>query len=80
MNILLETQENQWGMLSVTEAQTEIFWLAFQVLPKEAQLAVRQRLLHTRDIPDELATELESWQVAAAEALMNFEEFLHETQ
>lgn len=80
MNILFAKQENQSGTLSVIEAQTEIFWLAFQVLPKEAQLAVRQRLLYTRDIPEELAMELESWQMAAAEALMNFEEFLHETQ
>lgn len=80
MNILLTKQENQSGTLSVIEAQTEIFWLAFQVLPKEAQLAVRQRLLDTREIPEELAMELESWQVAAAEALMNFEELLHETQ
>ena len=73
MNMLLETQENQSGTLSVSEAQTEIFWLAFQVLPKDAQLAVRQRLLHTQDVPEALATELESWQAAAAEALMNFE-------
>ncbi len=80
MNILFAKQENQSGTLSVIEAQTEIFWLAFQVLPKDAQLAVRQRLLYTRDIPEELAMELESWQMAAAEALMNFEEFFHETQ
>ena len=80
MNMLLKTQESQSGTLSVSEAQTEIFWLAFQGLPKEAQLAVRQRLLYTRDIPEELAMELESWQVAAAEALMNFEELLQETQ
>jgi len=80
MNRLLETQASRSGTLSVLEAQTEVFWLAFQALPKETQLAVRQRLLHTQDIPDELAMELESWQAAAAEALMNFEALLHEAQ
>ena len=80
MNILLETQENGSGTLRISEAQTEVFWLAFHALPKDAQLAVRQRLLHAQGVPEELAVELESWQVAAAEALMNFEEFLHETQ
>jgi len=80
MNMLLETQASRSGTLSILEAQTEVFWLAFQALPKETQLAVRQRLLHAQDIPDELAMELESWQAAAAEALMNFEALLHEAQ
>jgi len=78
MNMRLEVQENRSGALSVSEAQTEVFWLAFQALPKATQLAIRQRILVAEEMPDALATELENCQVATSEALMNFDVLLHE--
>ena len=79
MNTLV-AQENRTGTLRVSDAQVEIFWLAFQALPVEAQFSIRQRLLSLPDMPEELTAELESWQAAATEALMNFEALLYEAQ
>lgn len=78
MNALATTPENQTETLHIADAQVEVFWLAFQALPKEAQFSVRQRLLALPDVPEELTAELESWQAAASEALLNFETLLHE--
>lgn len=80
MNVVSTVQQSQAGALSVSDAQAEVFWLAFQALPEDAQQAVRKRLLPGPELPPELAAELESWQAAAAEALMNFETLIYETQ
>jgi len=68
------------GDLRASEAQAEVFWLAFQALPEAAQQSVRRRLLPESEFPPVLVTELESWQAAAAEALMDFEAMIDETQ
>ena len=73
MDIIPDVQENRLAFLSSPEAQVEVFWLAFQALPEASRLAVRARLLYGEEMTPELATELASWQAAAAEALMNFE-------
>ncbi len=80
MNVVSTARQSQTGTLSTSEAQAEVFWLAFQALPEDAQQAVRKRLLSELEFPPALAVELESWQAAAAEALMNFEALLDETQ
>ena len=69
-----------WKIWDVSEAQAEVFWLAFQALSAPAQQAVRKRLIFSQEMPQELAIELESWQAAAAEALLVFETQLHEAQ
>ena len=74
------TQRSKPKALSVVEAQAEVFWLAFQALPEDARLVVRQRLLVGPEMPPDLAIELQSWQAAAAEALMDFETSIYETQ
>lgn len=73
-------RQDRAGALSPSEAQAEVFWLAFQALPEAAQQAVRKRLLLEQELPPALAAELESWQAAAAEALMDFEAMIDETQ
>ena len=78
MNALATTPENRNETLHIADAQVEVFWLAFQALPKEAQFSVRQRLLALPDMPEELTAELESWQAAASEALLNFKAMLRE--
>lgn len=80
MNMVPAAQKSRIGLASVSEAQAEVFWMAFQALPADAKLVVRQRLLVGTEMPPDLAIELQSWQTAAAEALMNFEELLHEAQ
>ncbi len=62
----------------VFDAQAEIFWLAFQALPRPAQRVVRERLALTEVFGFELARELESWQAAASEALLSFEATLND--
>lgn len=66
-------QDSSTMILSAPEAQAEVFWLAFRTLPADTQAVIRHRLLGDVDIPPELAMELQSWQAAAAEALMSFE-------
>lgn len=80
MTIVSTARQRRTGVFSAAEAQAEVFWLAFQTLPEAAQQAVRKRLLPEPEFPPELVAELESWQVAAAEALMNFEAMIDETQ
>ena len=58
------------------QAQAEVFWLAFQALPPEAQWVVREQLTRWEVPSPELAAELESWQAAASEALTTFEAML----
>lgn len=57
----------------VFDAQAEVFWLAFQALPRPAQWVVRERLALAEVFGFELARELASWQIAASEALLSFE-------
>jgi len=73
-------RQDKAGALSASEAQAEVFWLAFQALPEAAQQAVRKRLLPEQELPPALVAELESWQAAAVEALMDFEAMIDETQ
>jgi len=80
MTVVSTARQRKTGVLSSSEAQAEVFWLAFQALPEAAQQAVRKRLLPEPELPPVLVTELESWQAAAAEALMNFEAMIDETQ
>jgi hypothetical protein len=80
MNAILMAQQHRTEALSASEAQAEIFWLAFQSLPADTQQAVRKRLLLEPELPDDLAAELQSWQAAATEALIDFEASLNETQ
>jgi len=69
------------GVIStpLPNAQAEVFWLAFQALPADAQQIVRERLLRAEEMPRDLAVELESWQAASSEALMSFEDMVRET-
>ena len=80
MSMVPVVQQSRISPASVSEAQAEVFWMAFQALPADAKLVVRQRLLVETEMSPDLAIELQSWQSAAAEALMNFEELLHEAQ
>jgi hypothetical protein len=80
MTAISTARQDRAGALSAAEAQAEVFWLAFQALPEAAQQAVRKRLLPASEFPPLLVAELESWQAAAAEALMNFEAMIDETQ
>jgi hypothetical protein len=70
------------GVIStpLPNAQAEVFWLAFQALPADAQQIVRERLLRAEEMPPDLAVGLESWQAASSEALMNFEGMVRETE
>ena len=77
MTAISTARQDRAGALSAAEAQAEVFWLA---LPEAAQQAVRKRLLPASEFPPLLVAELESWQAAAAEALMNFEAMIDETQ
>jgi hypothetical protein len=56
--------------LQKIEAQAEVFLLAFQALPREAQWVVREWLVRVEPLSSELASELESWQAAGSEALL----------
>jgi len=68
------TQQDRPIALTAPEAQAEVFYLAFRTLPEDAQAVIRQRLLgDLAAMPLDLAVELQSWQAAAAEALMSFE-------
>jgi hypothetical protein len=58
------------------QAQAEVYWLAFQSLPLDAQLILRERVMWTELHDSDLATELASWQAAASEALRDFEDLL----
>jgi hypothetical protein len=62
----------------VFDAQAEVFWLAFQALPRPAQWVVRERLALAEVFGFELARELASWQTAASEALLSFEATLND--
>ncbi|MFN3334773.1 MAG: hypothetical protein ACK47M_19920 [Caldilinea sp.] len=80
MTAISTARQDRAGALNASEAQAEVFWLAFQALPEAAQQAVRKRLLHDQELPPMLVAELESWQAAAAEALMDFEAMFDKTQ
>jgi len=56
------------------QAQAEVYWLAFQALPFDAQLILRERVMWPELHDSGLATELASWQAAASETLRDFEE------
>jgi hypothetical protein len=58
------------------EAQAEVFLLAFQALPREAQWVVRKWLARVGEMSPELTGELESWQAAGSEALLLCETML----
>ncbi len=60
----------------IAQAQAEVYWLAFQSLPLEAQLILRERVLGSESYSPELGAELASWQAAASEALFDFEGLL----
>ena len=64
----------------VAEAQAEVYLLAFQALSPEAKELVREQILRVKNIPPDLAAELESWSTAASEALFEFEATVCETQ
>lgn len=74
----VSVQQGRTKALSTPEAQAEVFWLAFQALPEDAQVVIRQRLLVGSEMSPDLAIELQSWQAAAAEALMDFETSIYE--
>ncbi len=72
--MITEVQQGRRTMiLSAPEAQAEVFWLAFRTLPEDTQTIIRHRFLGDLDIPSDLALEPQSWQAAAAEALLSFE-------
>ena len=80
MAVVSTARQRRTEVLSTPEAQAEVFWLAFQALPEAAQQAVCKRLLPDPEFPPMLAAELESWQAAAAEAMLNFEAMIDEPQ
>jgi hypothetical protein len=76
-DVTMVNEKQQIEYAHAAEAQAEIFWWAFQALPREAQWAVRRRLLDQAEaLSAALAIELESWQAAGSEALQTFEAML----